>query len=331
MQFLKSFFWLIILLTAFGLVIVGCSDGGDKKVVTLKIAHGLNEAHPVHKGMMFMAQKAFEKSDSTLVIEIFPNEQLGNEKECIEKLQIGNLDMTKVSSSVLESFVPEMAVYALPFLFRNADHKWNVLLGPIGKNLLTSGESKRLKGLIYYDAGARSFYTTQKPILHPDDLKGLKIRTQQSEMAIKMIKALGGSATPISWGELYTALQQGVVDGAENNPPSLFTANHYEIAKHYSFDEHTVVPDVVLISTITWNKLSEEHKKVLQEAADESVTYQREVWAKFVDDCLEKMKEKGLNVYYPDKTPFIEKGKFLWQEFDGTKIGELSQQILEVQ
>ncbi len=315
---------------AIGLFIVGCSSGSGKKVVTLKIAHGLNEAHPVHKAMMFMAEKALEKSDSTLVIEIFPNEQLGNEKECIEKLQMGSLDMTKVSSSALESFVPEMSVYALPFLFRDNNHKWNVLLGPIGKNLLTAGESKGLKGLVYYDAGARSFYTTKSPIMHPDDLKGLKIRTQPSEMAIKMIKVLGGSATPISWGELYTALQQGVVDGAENNPPSLFTANHYEICKYYSFDEHTVVPDVVLISTLSWNRLSEEHKRILQEAADESVTYQREVWNKFVDDCLEKMKQKGLNIYYPDKAPFIEKGKILWAEFEGTKIGELAQQILEV-
>ncbi len=330
MRFPGKVLYYSFLLFMIALFFLGCNNK-QSKIVTLKLSHGLNESHPVHKGLLYMAQRAWEKSDSTLQIVIYPNEQLGNEKESIEKLQFGSIDITKVSTSALESFIPEMGVYALPFLFRDSEHKWKVLLGPIGKELLDAGITKRLKGLAYYDAGARSFYTTKKPILHPDDLKGLKIRTQQSIMAIKMIDILGGSATPISWGELYTALQQGVVDGAENNPPSLYTANHYEISKHYSMDEHTVVPDIILISTITWNKLSEEHKRIILEAADESVIVQRQIWAEFVDECIEKMQQKGLQVYYPDKQPFIEKGKELWKEFDGTKIGELAQQILEVQ
>ncbi len=326
----KSVKWLVVFTIFISLLFMGCGGSG-KKVVTLKIAHGLNEQHPVHKGMAFMAQKIFELSDSTMVMKIFPNEQLGNEKECIEQLQIGSLDMTKVSSSALESFVPEMGVYAMPFLFRDEAHKWAVFNGPIGRELLDSGESSGLKGLVYYDAGARSFYTTKAPILKPEDLQGLKIRTQQSPMAIKMIQALGGSATPISWGELYTSLQQGVVDGAENNAPSLYTANHYEIAKHYSLDEHTAVPDVVLISTITWNKLTPEQQQIVQKAAELSVDYQRKVWKEFVDSCLKEMEEKGLKVYHPEKGPFIEKGKELWKEFDGTKIGDLTSRILEVQ
>ena len=319
----------IFMVLIISLALVGC--GHRSGPVVLKMAHGLNEQHPVHKGMVYMAQKVMELSDSTLTIQIFPNEQLGNEKECIEHLQMGSLDMTKVSSSGLESFVPEMSVFAMPFLFVDNAHKWKVLQGPIGKELLAAGEHFRLKGLIYYDAGARSFYTTKAPILKPEDLQGLKIRTQQSPMAIKMINVLGGSATPISWGELYTALQQGVVDGAENNPPSLYTANHYEICKYYSLDEHTSVPDVVVISTLTWNKLSEKHKRVLQEAADLSVEYQRKIWKEFEDSCMKEMEKKGLQVYYPDKRPFIEKGKELWKEFEGTKIGDLTQEILEVE
>ena len=182
------------------------SCGPESDVVTLKLAHGLATSHPVHKAMEFMAQRALEKSDSTLVIEIYPNEQLGNEKECLEKLQLGAIALTKVSSSMLESFLDEYKVYALPYLFRDNDHKWRALNGPVGKKILASGESIKLKGLVYYDAGSRSFYTTEKPILHPDDLAGLKIRTQQSPMAMKMVDVLGGSATPISWGELYTSL-----------------------------------------------------------------------------------------------------------------------------
>ena len=315
--------------TTFTLLFSGC--GKKSNVVTLKMAHGLAVTHPVHKAMEFMAQKALEKSDSTLVIEIYPNEQLGNEKECIEKLQLGAIALTKVSSSMLESFLDEYKVFALPYLFRDAEHKWKVFNGPIGKKILASGENIKLKGLIYYDAGSRSFYTTNKPILRPEDLAGLKIRTQQSPMAIKMIDALGGSATPISWGELYTSLQQGVVDGAENNEPSLYTSNHYEVCKYYSLDEHTSVPDVVLINTDVWNKLSEAHKEALQEAADESVPFQRKLWAEFVTESMDKMTAAGLQVYHPDKAPFQEKAKVLWQEFEGTVVGELARQIQEVQ
>jgi tripartite ATP-independent transporter DctP family solute receptor len=308
----------------------GCGGSG-KKTTTLKLAHGLATTHPVHKAMEFMAKRAFEKSDSTLKIDIYPNEQLGNEKEMLEKLQLGAIALTKVSSSMLESFLDEYKVFALPYLFKDNDHKWRVFNGIVGKKILTSGEKIKLKGLIYYDAGFRSFYTTKKPILHPDDLKGLKIRTQQSPMAMKMIDAMGGSATPISWGELYTSLQQGVVDGAENNAPSLYTSNHYEVCKHYSLDEHTGVPDVVLINTLTWNKLSPEHQQILQEAAEESVPFQRKLWEEFVQVSLDKMTQAGLQVYHPEKGPFQEKVKPLWKEFEGTIVGDLANEIQAVE
>lgn len=316
----------VLLPTLVGVILSGC--GEKKNVVVLKMAHALATTHPVHKAMEFMAKAVLEKSDSTLVIEIYPNEQLGNEKEMIEKLQLGAIAMTKVSSSGLESFIEEYKVFALPYLFRDDAHRWAVYQGEIGRRILEAGAKKNLKGLVYYDAGFRSFYTTDKPILRPDDLKGLKIRTQQSPVAMEMIDVLGGSATPISWGELYTSLQQGVVDGAENNAPSLFTANHYEVCKYYSLDEHTSVPDVVIINTATWNRLSEKHKAALTEAAQESVAYQRKIWKEFVDECMSKMKKRGLQVYRPDKGPFKEKAKALWDEYKGTVIGELADEII---
>jgi tripartite ATP-independent transporter DctP family solute receptor len=311
-------------------LLAGCGKPA-KKVVTLKMAHGLAITHPVHKAMEFLAQRALEKSDSTLVIEIYPNEQLGNEKECLEKLQLGALAMTKVSSSVLENFRDEYKVFALPFLFRDNMHKWKVFQSPIGKKILASGEKIKLKGLVYYDAGFRSFYSLKKPILKPADLKGLKIRTQQSPMAMKMVSSLGGSPTPISWGELYTALQQGVVDGAENNPPSLFTSNHYEVCKHYSLDEHNAVPDVILINTLIWNGLSPEHQAILQGAAEESVAFQRKVWEEFEKESMDKMAAAGVKVYYPDKAPFQELAKAVWKEFEGTVIGDYAKEIEGVQ
>jgi len=323
-------FTLILLISMTTLFFMtGC--GGDSDVVTLKLAHGLAPSHPVHKGMLFFKEQALEKSDSTLVIDIYPNEQLGNEKETLEKLQIGAIAMCKVSSSMLERFVDEYKVYALPYLFRDEEHKWKIFNGPIGKRILESGAPKKLKGLIYYDAGERSFYTRQKPILHPDDLQGLKIRTQQSPMAMDMVKALGGSATPISWGELYTSLQSGVVDGAENNVPSLYTSNHYEVCKHYSLDQHTAVPDVVIINTNVYNSLSETHKQVVVEAARASVPEQRRLWDEFVKESMDNMKAEGLQIYEPNKQPFIERTRSMYDEYEGTVIGDLAKEIREVE
>lgn len=306
----------------------GCSkDDGDVRV--LKLAHGLNAQHPVHKAMEFMADRVKGKSNGKLTVEIFPSEQLGNEKECIEALQLGYLAMTKTSSGPMESFVPQIKVYGIPYLFRDSKHSWKVFNGPIGKELLDAGENKGLKGLCYYDAGARSFYA-QKPINSPEDLKGMKIRVLNSVMSIQMIDAMGGSATPISWGELYTSLDQGVVDAAENNPPSLETSRHYEICDYYSLDEHTRLPDMLVISTRVWNLLSPEFQQILQDSIDESVEYQRKIWAEAEDSAMQKVQEAGVKVIRPDKAPFRQAVKPMWEEYEGTEIGELITQIQEV-
>src|SRR5690606_1836125 len=175
--------------------------------------------------------------------------------------QIGSLDMTKVSVGVMENFAPKMKVFGLPFLFRDKQHSFSVLDGPIGQELLNEGEKFWLKGLCYYDAGSRSFYTKAKSIETPNDLSGYKIRVMESATAMDMIRSLGGAPTPISWGELYTALQQGVVDGAENNPPSFFLSRHYEVCKYYSLDEHTTLPDVLVVGTQFWNSLNTQEQE----------------------------------------------------------------------
>ena len=173
------------------------------------MGHGLNVSHPVHKAMVKMGEDLFELSDGKLRLEIFPSQQLGTERQCLELLQIGSLEMTKVSSGVLENFAPQMSVFGIPYLFEDREHAFAVFDGPIGKQILDDGEKYWLKGLGYYDAGSRSFYTKERPINAPDDLNGLKIRVMESVTAMDMIRSMGGSPTPISWGELYTSLQQG--------------------------------------------------------------------------------------------------------------------------
>ncbi|TRZ46203.1 TRAP transporter substrate-binding protein [Robertkochia solimangrovi] len=285
--------------------LVGCSQGKQHRVI--KLGHGLDVNHSVHKAMVKMGEDLEEISGGELTLEIYPSQQLGTERECLELLQIGSLDMTKVSVGVLENFAPKLRVLGLPFLFRDKEHCFKVLDGPIGQQLLNEGEKYWLKGLGYYDAGSRSFYTMTKPVNTPEDLNGMKIRVMESVTAMDMVRNFGGSPTPISWGELYTALQQGVVDGAENNPPSFYLSRHYEVCKYYSLDEHTMLPDVLVAGTQLWESLSEQQRKWLSEAVNRSVSYQRKLWAESEKEALEAVQAAGVEVIRPDKEPFAEK------------------------
>ncbi|NNF33249.1 MAG: TRAP transporter substrate-binding protein [Saprospiraceae bacterium] len=294
-------------------IISSCQKTDGSKV--LYLAHTLPQTHPVHKGIVEF-QKALErKSKGTLKAKIFPDAQLGSEREVLELLQIGSVAATKVSAATLSNFVPEYHMFGIPYLFRDKQHMFEVLEGPIGKSVLEKGSKFWLRGLCYYDAGSRSFYTSEKAIRTPDDLKGLKIRVMNNQMAINMVNALGGSATPLSYGELYTAIQQGVVDGAENNPPSFVSSNHYEISKYYTLDQHSSVPDVLLIGTKYWEKLSDEEKKWVQEAADESAQAQKVFWNESVEESMKIAREAGVEVIIPEKSLFAEKSKSVVEEF----------------
>ncbi|MGB2758400.1 MAG: TRAP transporter substrate-binding protein [Maribacter stanieri] len=309
----KKIVLLFILIGTF----LGCEIQSDVK--TLRLGHGLDVSHSVHKAMVKMGEDLLKRSGGKLKLEIYPSQQLGTERECLELLQIGSLDMTKVSVGVLENFAPKMKVLGLPFLFRDRQHSFNVLDGPIGEMLLNDGEKYWLKGLGYYDAGSRSFYTMNKPIEKPEDLVGEKIRVMESATAVNMVKALGGSPTPISWGELYTSLQQGVVDGAENNPPSFYLSRHYEVCKYYSLDEHTVLPDVLLMGTYVYDKLNEHERKWLKEAVTESVKYQRILWAEAEEEALREVQKAGVQVIRPDKSLFAEKVKGIFEGYKDDK------------
>ena len=326
LEFIRQFSLILILLMG----LAACNR--ESRIRVIKLGHALNAEHPVHKAMVYMAERVKEKSNGKMRIDIYPSQQLGTERELVELLQIGSLGITKVSSGVIEGFVPVHKVFGLPYLFRDENHRFKVLEGEIGKQILLSSEKYWLRGLGYYDAGSRSFYSKNKPILQPSDLAGLKVRTMESPTAVRMIQQMGGSATPIAWGELYTALQQGVVDAAENNPPSFYLSRHYEVCKYYSLDEHTSVPDVLLISTIIWNDLSPLEQQWLQEAADESAQYQKQLWKEACQVALDEVQKNGVRVYYPDKAPFAEKVKDIYEGYrDQPELYEMIQKIRTVQ
>ncbi len=294
----KVFIYLLIFV-----VLISCSERRDGK--TIRLAHGLDTNHPVHNAIVYMGEKLEEKSDGSLKVEIYPSGQLGAERECLELLQIGSLDITKVSAAVLENFIPDYKVLSVPYIFRDRQHAFSVFDGDIGEALLLKGEQFKLRGLTFYDAGSRSFYTKEKPVEQPEDLRGLKIRVQKSNMAVAMVNLMGGAPTPISWGELYTALQQGVVDGAENNLPSFYTSRHYEVCKFYSVNEHTAVPDVLLIGTDSWKRFNPQEREWIKEAAVESAIHQRKLWAEAEKESLQAIKEAGVVINYPEKEAFV--------------------------
>jgi len=312
------------------LAIAGCGKAESGRVI--RLAHGLDVAHSVHKGMEYMAEYVDSVSKGQLQIEVFPNQQLGTERQCLELLQIGSLGMTKVSSAVLEGFTPEMKVLSLPYIFRDRGHAYRFQDSPLGEELLLASVPARLRGLAYFDAGQRSFYTKEKPVKQPEDLEGLKIRVQESATAMQLVSALGASPTPISWGELYTALQQGVVDGAENNPPSFYLSHHYEVCKYYILNEHTAVPDILLIGMPLWNRLSQQEQQWLQEAAAVATDYQRQLWQAAEAEALEAVQEAGVEIIRPDKTPFFEQTQHLLEQYkDEPAIYELIQRIKAVE
>ncbi|MDT0602517.1 TRAP transporter substrate-binding protein [Thalassotalea castellviae] len=307
------------------LSLLSCNIKNEK--TTLTLGHTHDTRHVVHVAMEYMADRIEHYSEGRMEMVIYPGAQLGTEREMIELLQIGSLSMTKVSASPLEGFVPEMQVFGIPYLMRDRNHFWRVLNSDIGQDLLKKVEKVRLKGMGYFDAGSRSFYTTEGPINTPDDLIGKKIRVLNSPTAVAAVKALGGAATPIAWGELYAALQQGVVDGAENNPPSYFISRHYEIAKFYSLDEHTFVPDVILASLPVWQALSSEQQGWLTAAMSDAVEHQKLLWQKASDEAMLAVEKAGTTIVYPDKAAFQAKMVDFHASFAESPVAE---QIIQI-
>jgi tripartite ATP-independent transporter DctP family solute receptor len=304
----------LAIVIALALAAAGCEPLQEHK--TLHLAHSLSTAHPVHQAMDYMGERLAEYSGGDLRVEIYPNNQLGAERELLELVQIGSIDITKVSAAVMENFVPAYKAFGMPYLFESKEHQWAVFQGDIGRSILDRGERYFLKGLGFYDAGSRSFYTRGKAVRTPEDLQGMKIRVMKSQSAIDMVKALGGSPTPISFGELYSALQQNIVDGAENNPPSYDSSAHYEVTDYYTLDEHTSIPDVLVIGTHAWNKLSPQEQQWLTRAVDESVEYQKKLWAEREQASLAEVEAAGIEIIRPDKTPFQEAVQPMYKRYE---------------
>jgi tripartite ATP-independent transporter DctP family solute receptor len=267
----------------------------DKPSYTFRLADNQPVEYPTVVGDKKFAELVEERTDGRIKIEVFPSAQLGDEKSVLEQVQLGAIEFARTNASPLSEFNKALSVLSLPYVFESEDHIWNFLESDKGEELLDGLEAAKMKGLAYYDSGNRSFYST-KPLKGIDDLKGLKLRVQQSQINMDLVAALGASATPMPYGEVFSALQTGIIDGAENNYPSLDSSNHYQEAKYYLLDRHQWTPEVLLISKVAWDKLDKEDQGIIKQAALDSVETQRAEWKKWEDRSMKKLKDAGVTI-----------------------------------
>ncbi len=272
------------------------------------------DGYPTVEAVKYMGDLIKERTGGRIGVEVYHSAQLGEEKDTIEQVRSGVIDLNRVSLGPFNGLVPESRVPSLPYIFRSVDHMRTVMDGEIGQEILAAFEPHGVIGLAFYDAGARSFYNSQKPIESIDDLKGMKFRVMQSDIFVDMVNALGANATPMPYGEVYSAIETGVIDGAENNFPSYDTAKHAEVAKNYVMDEHLIVPEVLVMAKSTWDKLSPEDQEIVRQAARESVVRQRELWDAQEQKSREVVEAGGSTITTVDKTPFIEAMKPVYEK-----------------
>ena len=268
---------------------------GNGGSFSLKLGHNLAEDHAVHIQLTSFANQVKEKTDGAIDIQIIPNGTLGSEADMISQIQAGALDMAKVSASTLGNFSEKYNAFSVPYVFDDQDHYYKYMDSDSAQAVFESTDDQGFRGLTWLDSGARSFYTKSVAIREPADLKGLKIRTMDSQMAIDMMNCLGGSATVMGYSDIYTGMQQGVIDGAENNVTAL--RDHGDVTKYYCFDEHTRIPDMVIISSNIWNQFSADQQSIVTECAKAATEEYKTAWKNFEDEVLDKaVNENGVEL-----------------------------------
>ncbi|NUU65722.1 TRAP transporter substrate-binding protein [Enterobacteriaceae bacterium BIT-l23] len=297
----------------------------------IKAADVHPEGYPNVVAVQQMGEKLEKATNGELEIKTFPNGVLGDEKQLIEQAQVGAIDMIRVSMAPVSSILPATEVFTLPYVFRDEDHMHKVIDGPVGKKLgtmLTQDPNSRLVFLGWMDPGTRNLIT-KKPVLKAEDLKGMKIRVQGSPVAIDSLKAMGANAVAMGVSEVFSGLQTGVVDGAENNPPTYVAHNYMPVAKHYTLSEHMIVPEMLLYSRVKWDKLSADQQQLIMKLAHEAQFEQRKLWQAYNQQALEKMKAGGVQFHKIDKTPFIEATAPVREKY-GKAYPELMKAIADV-
>lgn len=298
------------------LLLAACGDRKGVPARPLFAADSQPDDYPTTQGLHAIDRLLNERTNGEMRVRVYPGGQMGAEKDTLEIAVFGGLDLTRVNLAPINSIVPETIVLALPFLFRSIAHSRAVFDGEVGRKILDSMMPYGLRGMCYYDSGARSFYNTKRPIYTPADIAGMKIRVQNSDIYVAMMQALGANPTPIPYGEVYQSLIQGVVDGAENNYPSYESSRHFEAAGHYSLTRHVMAPEVLVASRRSWDRMSPEEQTYLQDAATDSVPIMRALWDARVEVSKQRVLDRGVQVIEDvDHAAFSEKMLPVWDRF----------------
>jgi tripartite ATP-independent transporter DctP family solute receptor len=310
----------------------GLAEAAGTKM-TLKASDVHPPGYPTVVAVEDMGKKLAAETKGRLSITMYPSMQLGGEKEAIEQAQTGAIAFARVSVGTLGPVVDDLNVFNLPFVFRNTEHMEKVIDGPIGKELLqkvSDAPNANLVGLCFMDAGARSMYDTKRSIKTLADMKGLKMRVMGNPIYVAMMNALGADGVPMGYDQVFSALQTGVIDGAENNPPSYVFDHHYEVVKHFTFTEHLIVPEMLVMSRPVWNKLSKPDQELVVKLARAAQFDERKLWKEKEADALARMKAAHIDIQYiADKTPWQEAEKPVWAQY-GAKYATLIKAIQEV-
>lgn len=317
-------------------LVTGCGQqqkaqapAANQKIV-IKLGDVLADDHPHTKSYHFFAKRVSELTNGKVEVQVFPNSQLGNQRDMVEGMQMGSIQMGKSMMTVLAGFLPEVQVFDLPYLFRDRDHYYKVMDGPVGQSFLQERLPKvGLVGIAFFDAGQRSVYNSKRPIKTIDDMKGLKLRVPESPIYLDMMGAFGAIGTPMPVGEIYSALQSGVIDGAENAPIFYDKQKHYEVAKYFSNTNHNMPPDVLLMSKKFYDSLPADVQKAIIQAGKETQQYERKLWQELEAKTVADLKAKGVQFNDVDPKPFREAAQKVWQKYE-EKLGKaLIQQIVD--
>ncbi|AIC27433.1 TRAP dicarboxylate transporter substrate-binding protein DctP subunit [Rhizobium etli bv. phaseoli str. IE4803] len=276
----------------------------DGAPVTMKLGYNTVRQYPHARAIERFVNRVAERTGENVQIETFPSEQAGNERAMLDSLMLGNLDIAKISTGVISTVVPEFGVFDLPYVFRDQDHMMKAVNGPVGQSLATKLEETGVKVLFWMEQGTRSFYTVKKPIATPDDLKGLKIRTTNSAVMIDTMTALGATATPMGFGDLYLGLKTGAVDGAENAPDAIWYAKQHEVSKYLSLTNHFRTPVAVVMNKAKFESLSPEYQEIILQTAKETQEWSGTLYSRVSDALLEKLKTNGMTISTVDEAPF---------------------------
>ena len=309
----------------------GCGRPTFNEGITIRVGHVLAPDHPYTDGLKMFAKLVSEKTNGKVTIDVFHSSQLGDERDMIEGLQLGTLEMALVSTAPLSDFTQKFLVFDLPFIFKDAESARKVVDGPIGNELFQALDGQQIKGLAYWENGFRSVTNNKGPIETPEDMKGLKIRTMENPVQMASFKSLGASPSPMAFGELFTALQQKTIDGQENPLPIVDTSKFYEVQDYLSLTEHFYAPAPLLISNKFYNSLTPEIQRALREAAAEARDYERGLIDESNAKLIPELEKRGMKVNYPDKQPFIDAVQPVYKKFANVISPELVQRVIDYQ